>query len=121
MLGLGDRHLDNLLFQRTTGTITHIDFNIIFDAGRRLRVPERVPCRLTGSLVRGLGVMGTEGPFLTAAGGCMATMGGPARDGVCMLLDVVLGDGTLDWVTGWQEQAAGRKVCVFVFVNVYCV
>lgn len=110
VLGLGDRHLDNLLFHRPTGAITHIDFNIIFEAGARLRVPERVPCRLTTSLVRGLGVTGTEGPFMSVAAGCMATMGGPAREGLRMLLDVVLGDAGLDWCTGQTQGGAGRKV-----------
>ena len=47
LLGLGDRHLDNMLLQTRGGGIVHIDFNVAFDRGRQLRVPEVVPFRLT--------------------------------------------------------------------------
>jgi len=47
LLGLGDRHLDNILLDAKSGSIVHIDFNVIFERGRRLRVPEVVPFRLT--------------------------------------------------------------------------
>ncbi|KAL7059465.1 hypothetical protein AAHC03_013418 [Spirometra sp. Aus1] len=55
LLGLGDRHLDNLLVDLTTGRLVHIDFNICFDEGRNLRVPELVPFRLTRILRHPLG------------------------------------------------------------------
>ncbi|VDL91918.1 unnamed protein product [Schistocephalus solidus] len=55
LLGLGDRHLDNLLVDLTTGRLVHIDFNICFDEGRSLRVPELVPFRLTRILRHPLG------------------------------------------------------------------
>ena len=60
VLGLGDRHLDNILLHRVSGQVVHVDFNVVFDAGRQLRVPERVPCRLTHSLVRPLGMAGVS-------------------------------------------------------------
>ena len=65
LLGLGDRHPDNILFDVPTGEVVHIDYNVIFDAGLRLEVPERVPFRLTPSLVRALGSAGggVNGPF----------------------------------------------------------
>lgn len=50
LLGLGDRHLDNILLDSRTGAVVHIDFNIIFERGRKLRVPEVVPFRLTPML-----------------------------------------------------------------------
>lgn len=50
LLGLGDRHLDNILLNKHTGSVVHIDYNIIFDRGRQLRVPEIVPFRLTPTL-----------------------------------------------------------------------
>ena len=49
-MGLGDRHLDNILLNKHTGRVVHIDYNIIFDKGRQLRVPEIVPFRLTPTL-----------------------------------------------------------------------
>ena len=50
LLGLGDRHLDNILLDFSTGEVVHIDFNVVFDQGLRLRVPEIVPFRLTRML-----------------------------------------------------------------------
>lgn len=50
LLGLGDRHLDNILLDKHTGSVVHIDYNIVFDMGQQLRVPEIVPFRLTHTL-----------------------------------------------------------------------
>ena len=50
LLGLGDRHLDNILLDSSSGEVVHIDFNVVFDQGLRLRVPEIVPFRLTQML-----------------------------------------------------------------------
>lgn len=47
MLGLGDRHLDNLLLDTDSGELIHIDFSVCFDKGAGLAVPEVVPFRLT--------------------------------------------------------------------------
>ncbi|KAF4673557.1 hypothetical protein FOL47_010466 [Perkinsus chesapeaki] len=48
--GMGDRHLENISIHRPTGAIVHIDFSVSFHKGRRLKVPERVPMRLTAGL-----------------------------------------------------------------------
>lgn len=50
LLGLGDRHLDNILLARRGGGVVHIDFSVAFDRGRSLRVPEIVPFRLTQTI-----------------------------------------------------------------------
>lgn len=50
LLGVGDRHLDNILFDKLTAELVHIDYNVVFERGRQLRVPEIVPFRLTQSL-----------------------------------------------------------------------
>ncbi|CAH8635139.1 unnamed protein product [Heterobilharzia americana] len=55
LVGLGDRHLDNLLIDLSTGHIVHIDYNVCFDKGKGLRVAERVPFRLTRILRHPLG------------------------------------------------------------------
>jgi len=63
IVGIGDRHPNNILFDHTTGELVHIDFGITFEAGRALRVPELVPFRLTRDMVDGLGCLGTCGLF----------------------------------------------------------
>ncbi|KAG8881998.1 Serine/threonine-protein kinase tel1 [Tulasnella sp. 332] len=63
MIGLGDRHTSNILLQKETGEVVHIDLGIAFDQGRKLPIPELVPFRLTRDMVDGLGSSGTEGVF----------------------------------------------------------
>lgn len=48
----------------TTGEILHIDYNVCFEKGKTLRVPEKVPFRMTPNLREALGVTGIEvSPF----------------------------------------------------------
>ncbi|CAF1159247.1 unnamed protein product, partial [Rotaria magnacalcarata] len=63
MIGLGNRHLDNVLVDLKSGQIIHIDYNICFEKGKKLRVPEKVPYRLTQNLQNALGIAGLEGVF----------------------------------------------------------
>ncbi|OCF35599.1 hypothetical protein I316_02654 [Kwoniella heveanensis BCC8398] len=63
MVGLGDRHCSNILIDQTSGELVHIDFGIVFEDGRKLRIPEKVPFRLTNDIVDGLGITGIEGTF----------------------------------------------------------
>ncbi|KAF6202801.1 hypothetical protein GE061_003204 [Apolygus lucorum] len=62
IIGLGDRHLDNVLVNLKTGEVVHIDYNVCFEKGKTLRVPEKVPFRLTPNLRAALGVTGVEQP-----------------------------------------------------------
>uniref|UniRef100_A0A182PBZ1 non-specific serine/threonine protein kinase n=1 Tax=Anopheles epiroticus TaxID=199890 RepID=A0A182PBZ1_9DIPT len=51
-LGIGDRHLSNIVLERATGTLVGVDFGIAFGAGTRdLPIPELVPFRLTPQFV----------------------------------------------------------------------
>lgn len=61
ILGLGDRHCENILLDQITGDVVHVDFNCLFEKGKLLETPERVPFRLTQNVVDGLGITGVEG------------------------------------------------------------
>ncbi|GAA5948981.1 hypothetical protein JCM3765_003976 [Sporobolomyces pararoseus] len=63
VLGLGDRHVSNILIDESTGELVHIDFGIAFEQGKRLAIPELVPFRLTQNLVDGFGSSGVDGVF----------------------------------------------------------
>lgn len=40
--------------------VVHIDYNVCFEKGKGLRVPEKVPFRLTQNIETALGVTGIE-------------------------------------------------------------
>ena len=67
MLGIGDRHAQNILIHQKTGEVVHIDFGIVFEQGRELPTPETVPFRLTRDIVDGMGPTETAGAFSRAA------------------------------------------------------
>ncbi|GKY92429.1 hypothetical protein MPSEU_000213400 [Mayamaea pseudoterrestris] len=67
VLGIGDRHSSNILVHQTTAELVHIDFGIVFEQGRLLRTPEKVPFRLTQNIVDGLGPTGVDGVFTDTA------------------------------------------------------
>ena len=72
IVGLGDRHSQNILLDLGTGECVHVDFDCIFDKGLLLRTPERAPFRLTRNIVDGMGVTGYEGVFRHC---CECTLG----------------------------------------------
>lgn len=63
ILGLGDRHGENILFEEGNGGTFHVDFNCLFDKGLTFVKAERVPFRLTHNMVDAMGMYGYEGPF----------------------------------------------------------
>lgn len=63
ILGLGDRHGENVLLEEGNGGIFHVDFNCLFDKGLTFAQPERVPFRLTHNMIAAMGIYGYEGPF----------------------------------------------------------
>ena len=57
ILGLGDRHPSNVLLERSTGKVVHIDFGDCFEvAMHREKFPETVPFRLTRMLTHAMEV-----------------------------------------------------------------
>ncbi|ORY05502.1 FAT-domain-containing protein [Neocallimastix californiae] len=65
ILGLGDRHPSNLMLDRFTGKVVHIDFGDCFEvAMHREKFPERIPFRLTRMLINAMEVSGIEEAFV---------------------------------------------------------
>ncbi|KYN35646.1 Serine/threonine-protein kinase atr [Trachymyrmex septentrionalis] len=67
ILGLGDRHGENILFDSKCGDCVHVDFNCLFNRGEFFDWPERVPFRLTHNMVDAMGPLKIEGPFRRAS------------------------------------------------------
>lgn len=66
ILGLGDRHGENILFDSTCGDCVHVDFNCLFNKGEMFEWAEKVPFRLTHNMMNALGPLGYEGIFRRA-------------------------------------------------------
>lgn len=105
ILGLGDRHLDNILIDFSSGDVVHIDYNVCFDKGRRLKIPEIVPFRLTQTIESALGFTGTEGAFRA---NCEAVINVLRRnkDIILMLLEVFVWDPLVEWTRGDNHDEA---------------
>lgn len=90
IVGLGDRHIQNILIDEETAELVHIDLGmhtkkslllqmfdlfilcqpatpfhagVAFEQGKILPTPETVPFRLSRDIVDGMGIAGVEGVF----------------------------------------------------------
>lgn len=96
VLGLGDRHTQNILLDEKSGEVIHIDLGVAFEAGRVLPIPEVVPFRLTRDIVDGMGISKTEGVFRRS---CEFTLEAlrEETDGIMTLLNVLRYDPLYSW------------------------
>ncbi|KAK0535926.1 Serine/threonine-protein kinase tel1 [Tilletia horrida] len=97
ILGMGDRHVSNILMDEGSGEMVHIDFGIVFEQGKLLPVPELVPFRLTRDLVDGMGIFGVEGSFRHCCQETLRVM----RDGaetIKTVLEVFKYDPLFEWM-----------------------
>lgn len=97
VLGLGDRHGENILLQESTGGVFHVDFNCLFDKGMTFEKPEVVPFRLTRNMVDAMGPYGYEGPFRRSCELTMALLR-QNKDTLMTMLETFLYDPTTDFV-----------------------
>lgn len=97
IIGLGDRHGENLLIDVTSGDAFHVDFNLLFNKGENLAVPEVVPFRLTRNIVNGFGATGVEGSFRRSCETCMRVL--RENDEVLLtVLQTFVHDPLLEWM-----------------------
>ncbi|KAF9205154.1 serine/threonine-protein kinase M1 [Haplosporangium sp. Z 27] len=106
IVGLGDRHGENLLFDFQNGDIVHVDFNCLFEQGRTFPKPERVPFRLTQNMVDAMGLSGYDGVYRLT---CEQTLG-IFRDNVDSLVSVLEGflhDPLVEWA---KNKRRGQQI-----------
>ncbi|KAL8151366.1 LOW QUALITY PROTEIN: hypothetical protein V2J09_021174 [Rumex salicifolius] len=97
LLGLGDRHPSNLMLQRFSGKILHIDFGDCFEASmNREKFPEKVPFRLTRMLVKAMEVSGIEGTFRTTCENVMQVLR-TNKDSVMAMMEAFVHDPLINW------------------------
>lgn len=97
IIGLGDRHLDNILIDTRNGRVVHVDFNLLFHQGETLAAPEVVPFRLTQNVVAAFGSMGTEGNFRNVCEVTMRVMR-KEKDALLTTLKPFMHDPCSDWI-----------------------
>ncbi|KAI9105925.1 hypothetical protein DFS34DRAFT_36356 [Phlyctochytrium arcticum] len=96
VVGLGDRHGENILFDDQTGDCVHVDLNCLFEKGLTFEKPERVPFRLTHNMVGAFGVTGTEGIFRKCCEMTLAVLRAN-RDSLMSVLETFLYDPLCEW------------------------
>jgi len=97
ILGLGDRHPSNLMLDRLSGKILHIDFGDCFEvAMTREKFPEKIPFRLTRMLVNAMEVTGIEGTYRSTCESVMAVLRGN-KDSLMAVLEAFVYDPLLNW------------------------
>ena len=95
-VGLGDRHLDNILLDLSSGELLHIDYNVCFEKGLRLKVSETVPFRMTQTMQAALGVGGTDGAFAACCESVMRVLRS-SKETLLTLLEAFVYDPLVDW------------------------
>ncbi|KAL9647121.1 hypothetical protein ABK040_004838 [Willaertia magna] len=97
ILGLGDRHPSNLMLEKSTGKIVHIDFGDCFEvAMHRDKFPEKVPFRLTRMLINAMEVCGIEGTFRATCESVMRVLR-ENKDSVMAMLEAFVHDPLINW------------------------
>lgn len=96
VLGLGDRHCQNILLDERNGEVVHIDLGVAFEMGRILPVPELVPFRLTRDLVDAMGYTKTEGVFRRCCEFTLDTLRNE-HESIMILLNVLRYDPLVSW------------------------
>jgi FKBP12-rapamycin complex-associated protein len=97
VLGLGDRHPSNLLLDRMSGKILHIDFGDCFEvAMTREKFPEKIPFRLTRMLINAMEVTGIEGTYRSTCESVMTVLR-HNKDSLMAVLEAFVYDPLLNW------------------------
>ncbi|XP_073836714.1 ATR serine/threonine kinase meiotic 41 [Musca autumnalis] len=96
ILGLGDRHGENILFDETNGDAVHVDFNCLFNQGESFAYPELVPFRLTHNMTFAMGPLGVEGLFRKCCEITLRLLKGESKTLMSVLRPFVYDIGVID-------------------------
>ena len=97
ILGLGDRHPNNLMIDRQSGRIVHIDFGDCWEVCKsRKKFPEGVPFRLTRMMVNAMEASGLDGSFRADAEAVMRCLRGN-KESLTAMLEAFVHDPLITW------------------------
>ena len=110
ILGLGDRHLSNIMVANRTMKLIHIDFGDCFEvAMHRSRYPEKVPFRLSPLIVNALEVSKIEGTFRSCCENVMRILR-ENDEQIMALLEAFIYDPLLQWTTEGNNELSAIKI-----------
>ena len=96
ILGLGDRHVQNILLDLSTAELIHIDLGVAFEQGKILPTPETIPFRLSRDIIDGFGPSGVEGTFRRSCETTLNTLRAN-KEGIMTILEVLIYDPLYNW------------------------
>ena len=116
VIGLGDRHTENLMVDESTGECVHVDFDCLFDKGLNLVVPEIVPFRLTPHMVDGMGIAGVDGVFRRSCEISMGVLRGN-KDLLMSMLEAFVVDPLVDYNKSKASKSGNKQSDNFNFAK----
>merc|ERR1719502_764657 len=109
IVGLGDRHGENILIDTESGRMVQVDFDCLFGKGMLLDKPETVPFRLTQNCVAAMGVTGVEGVFRNCCELVMEVLRDRENQQTLLsVLHVFIADPLIEW-SGRGNQPRGER------------
>ena len=108
IIGLGDRHAENILIDTSSGECVHVDFDCIFDKGLLLPRPEVIPFRLTPNMLDAFGPTGADGMYTGALTESMRTLR-KNRDTLLSVLEPFLNDPVINFKSKNQQKSKEDK------------
>lgn len=109
IVGLGDRHGENILFDGLSGDCVHVDLNCLFWKGLEFQTPERVPFRLTHNMVDAFGVTKIEGIFRSVCEIVLRTLR-ENRETLLSVLETFILDPLAEWLRKTEGNEAKRMI-----------
>ena len=106
ILGVGDRHLDNFLFDHVNGKIIPIDFGYSFGLGVGLYIPELMPFRFTQNFQELVFPLGNQGIFRNSMIFALKAL----KENKNLLTDtceVFIRDPLIDWIKIARSKVVG--------------
>lgn len=110
ILGIGDRHVQNILIDLKTAEVIHIDFGIAFEAGKCLPHPELIPFRLSRDFIAPLGVSGVDGIFRKTCEKTIEILRENEKT-IATILEVLLYDPMYAWSIGAKHARRRQLEC----------
>lgn len=107
LLGIGDRHLSNILIDIKTGRLIGIDFGVAFGAAANLSVPETVPFRMTSHFVNVVEPHGINGIIRKNMIHALRCLRDHSTE-ILICLEMFVKEPTMDWLMRAKMKSVGN-------------